>query len=69
VNSPSELPQNWGQINPNVNDYHSDPMEISSTFWLPNLTGCWQQREETHSTNAHLSNVACDIFSLIHHGV
>jgi len=36
--SPPELPQNWGQINPNLNDYHSDPMEISSTFWLQDIT-------------------------------
>jgi len=31
LNSPSELPQNCGQINPNVNDYHSDPIEIFRT--------------------------------------
>jgi len=32
LNSPPELPQNWGQINPNLNDYHTDPMQISSKF-------------------------------------
>jgi len=26
LNSPPEAPKNWGQINPNLNDYHSDPM-------------------------------------------
>jgi hypothetical protein len=31
-NSPPELRQNRGQINRNHNDYHCDPMEISSTF-------------------------------------
>jgi len=31
-NSPPDAPKNWGQINPNLNDYHSDPMEISRTF-------------------------------------
>jgi hypothetical protein len=31
-NSPPELPQNRGQINLNHNNYHSDPVEISSTF-------------------------------------
>jgi hypothetical protein len=36
--SPPEAPNNWGQINPNLNDYHSDPMEISSTFWMPDIT-------------------------------
>jgi hypothetical protein len=38
LNSLPELPQNWGQINPNLNDYHSNPMEISSSFWSPDLT-------------------------------
>jgi len=38
LNSPPEAPKNWGQINPNLNDYHSDPMEISSTLWLPYIT-------------------------------
>jgi len=33
-NSPPEAPKNWGQINPNLNDYHSDPIEIRSTFWF-----------------------------------
>jgi len=69
LNSPPELPQNWGQINPNLNDYHSDPMEISSTFWLPDITDWWRQQEETHSKYADRSNVACDIFSIIPHGV
>jgi len=69
LNSPSELPQNWGQINPNHNDYHSDPMAISSTFWLPDITDWWRQQEETHSKYADLSNVARDIFSIIPHGV
>jgi len=31
-NLPSEAPKNWGQINPNLNDNNSDPMESSSTF-------------------------------------
>jgi len=30
LNSPPEAPKNWGQINPNLNDYHSDPMVFSS---------------------------------------
>ena len=69
MNSPPELPQNWGQINLNLNDYHSDPMEISTTFWLPDITHWWQQQEQTHSKYADLSNVARNIFSIIHHGV
>jgi len=69
LNSPPEAPKNWGQINPNLNDYHSDRMEISSTFWIPDITDWWRQQEETHSKYADLSNVARDIFSIIPHGV
>ena len=69
LNSPPEAPKNWGQINPNLNDYHSDPMEISSTFWILDITDWWRQQEETHSKYADLSNVARDIFSIIPHGV
>jgi len=65
LNSPPELRQNWGQINPNLNDYHTDPLEISSTFWSPDITDRWQQEEETHSKYADLFKVARDIFSNI----
>jgi len=44
-------------------------MEISSTFWLPDITNWWPQQEETHSTHADLSNVAWGIFSIIPQGV
>jgi len=69
LNSPPELPQNWGQINRNLNDYHSNPMEICITFWLLDISDWWQQQEERHSEYADLSNVAHDIFSIIPHGV
>jgi len=69
LNSPPEAPKNWGQISPNLNDYHSDPMEISSTFWLPDITDWWRQQEETQFKYADLSNVARDILSIIPHGV
>jgi hypothetical protein len=42
-NSPPALPQNWGQNNLNLNDYHSDPIEISSTMRLPDTTDWWQK--------------------------
>jgi len=48
LNSPPEAPKNWGQINPNLIDYHADPMEISSTFWITDITDWWRQQEETH---------------------
>jgi len=69
LNSPPEAPKDWGQINPNLNDYHSNLMEISCTFWLPDITDWWRQQEEMHSKYAELSNVARDIFSIIPHGV
>jgi len=69
LNSPPEAPKHWRQINPNLNDYHPNPMEISSTFWIPDITDSWRPQEETHSKYADLSNVACDIFSIIPHGV
>jgi hypothetical protein len=69
LNSPPELPQNWGQINPNLDDYHYDPMVIGGTFWLPDITNWLQQQEERHSKYADLSNMAHDIFSIIPNGV
>jgi len=44
-------------------------MEISSTFWIPGVTGWQRQYEETHSKYADVSNVAHDIFSIIPQGV
>jgi hypothetical protein len=44
-------------------------MEISSTFWLPDITDRWRQQEETQSKYATVSNVARNIFSIIPHGV
>ena len=44
--SPPESPKNCVQVNPNYNDYHSDAMEISSTFWSPDITDWWRQQEE-----------------------
>jgi hypothetical protein len=69
LNSPPEAIQNWGQINPKLNDYHSYPMEMSSTFWIPDITDWWRQQEETHWKYADISNVVHDIFSIIPHGV
>jgi len=68
-NSPPDTPKTCGQINPNLNDYHSDPMEIGSTFWIPDITDWWRQQVEIHSKYADLSNMAHDIFSIIPHGL
>jgi len=69
LNSLPEAPKNWGQIDPNLTDYHSDPMEISSIFLFPEITDWWRQQEETHSKYADLSNEARNIFSIVPHGV
>jgi hypothetical protein len=69
LNSPPEAPKNWGQINSNLNDYHSNPMEISSTFRILDISDWWHQQEEMHSKYANLSNVALNIFYIIPNGV
>jgi hypothetical protein len=69
LNSPPEAPKNRGHINPNLNDYHSDPMEFGSTFWIPDITDWWHHQQETHSKYGDLSKVAHDIFSIRPHVV
>jgi hypothetical protein len=69
LNSPPEAPMTRGQIYRNLNNYHSDPMEISSRFWIPDITDWWRQQGETHSKYTDPSNVVRDIFSIIPHGV
>jgi len=69
LNSPPELPQNWGQINPNLNYYLSYPMEISWTFWLPDITDWWRERKETYSKYADPSNMGGDKIFIIPHSV
>jgi len=69
LNSPLESPKNWGLINPSLNDYLSNWVEISSSFWIPAITDWWWQQEETHSVYANHSHVARNIFTSILHGV
>jgi len=69
LNSPPESPKNWVEVYLNVSDYHSDPCEISSTFWLLDITDWWRQQEEMHSKCPDPFNVACDILSIIPHSV
>jgi hypothetical protein len=59
---------NLGRINPNLNDYHSDPMEIGCTFSIQDITDWWLQEEETHSKYTDLCNVVRHIVSIIPHG-
>jgi len=44
-------------------------MAISSELWMLDITDWWRQQEEMHSKYADLSNVVCDIFSIIPHDV
>jgi len=69
LNSTPELPPNWGQINSNLNDYDSDPIRFSSTFWIPDITDWWRQLQESHSKYDDFCNLAREIFSIIPHGV
>jgi len=38
-----EAPKIWGQINPQFYDSHSNPMQISCTFWIPDIADWWRQ--------------------------
>ena len=38
LNSPPELPWSRGPIDSNLNDYHSNPRQLISTFWIPDIT-------------------------------
>jgi hypothetical protein len=67
-NLPPEAPKTCGQVNSNLNDYHSDPMEIGRTCWMPDITDWGHQQQEVHSKYADLSNLADDMFSIIPHG-
>jgi len=69
LNSPPESQKDWGQINPHLNESHSDPMEMSSSYWLPDITDWWHQQEEMHSKYPNFSVLARDIFFIIPHGV
>ena len=68
-NLPTESPHNWGQSNVNLNDYHSHPIEISSIFWIPDITDWWHPWVEMHSQYGDLPNVARDLFSIIPHHI
>jgi len=69
LNSPPDAPKIMREINSNLNDYHSNPMEISRTFWIPAITDWWRKQGETHSMYIDFSNMLYDIFSIIPHGV
>jgi len=47
LNLPPEPPKNSGQIDSNLNEYHSNPLEISTRFWIPDITDWWRHEEDT----------------------
>jgi len=65
LDSPPESPKTWGQIIPNHYDYHSNPMDISSSFCIP--TGGANKRKCTQITP--ISLMWHLIFSPSHHMV
>ena len=69
IASPPESSKHWGQVNPNRNDNHCDTIEIGSTIGSSDITDCWHQQTEIHSMYSDVSNVACNIFSIIPYGV
>jgi hypothetical protein len=69
LNSLHNATPNREQNNPNLNYYHSDPMEISITFWIPDIMDWRRTWAETHSQYADLSNVVRCISSIMSHGV
>jgi hypothetical protein len=69
LNSLPEVPRRWGQINPNLNDYCTDGMEVSSAFWTPDITDCWRNHEKLNTKYADLANMVHDIFSIMPHRV
>jgi len=64
-NSPSEALKNRGQVNPKLKECHSDPMEISSLIWFPDIIDWWLHQGQMCSKYADFSSVAHSIFSLI----
>ena len=69
LNSLPESPTLWGQVNLNLDDYHSDPVEICRTYWIPDIIDWWRQYDETHPKYTDFSNVAREIISISPHGV
>ena len=69
LNSPPEARKSRWQICQNLNDYHSDPVEISSILWILDKADWWRHQEETHSKYTDLSNVGRDLFFIKPPGV
>jgi hypothetical protein len=64
LNSPPDAPKYCRPINPNLNNYHSDPMKSGIIFCKPHITDWWCLDEGTHPHYAYLSNLTPNIFPI-----
>jgi hypothetical protein len=69
LNSSPEAAKSWGEINPILNDYNSNPMEISCKCWISHVTNRWHQQGETHSEYTNLSDEALGKIAITPHRV
>jgi hypothetical protein len=69
ISAPPELLHNLGQINPNINNYHTNCVGIISIYCVPDITARWCQQNQAHSKYTDHSIVAYNIFSFIPCGV
>jgi hypothetical protein len=58
-----------GESNPDLNDQHSDPLEIGSKLCIPDIAHWGHQQVETHWKYTDLANVVHDVFSIILHDI
>lgn len=60
----------YRQIDPNLNNYHSDLTGIGRTLWILDITDLWPRQGETQSKYAnHHLNLGCDISCIMPHCV
>ena len=69
LNSPPENPKDWGQVNHNLDNYHSEPIGSSRTVSIPGITNWCHQHDKMHWRYTDLSNVERNIFYIIPHSV
>jgi len=68
LNSSPEVPKSQGEINPILNDYHSNAMEIHFKCWISDITNRWHQQGNMHSKYTNLSDERLGQISIIPHG-
>jgi hypothetical protein len=68
-NSPPNVPQNWGQINSNLNDYHVYSTEISTAIWISDETDWRQQHIKMNKQYTDLAIIVWGSMSIWQYGV